>query len=69
MNDSRVVEVTQSPPGLQCLQMILSPKGLGTAVVTVYDIGLAPNLAASVVVISYSILFLLYDLVIYGNLV
>lgn len=68
MNDSRVVEVTQPPPGLQCLQLILSPKGLGTAVVTVYDIGLAPNLAASVVVISCSILFLLYNLVIYGKL-
>ncbi|TYI08950.1 hypothetical protein ES332_A09G036900v1 [Gossypium tomentosum] len=50
VNDSRVVEVTQSPPGLQCLQLILSPKGLGTAVVTVYDIGLTPNLVASVVV-------------------
>ncbi|KAG4128596.1 hypothetical protein ERO13_D09G029000v2 [Gossypium hirsutum] len=50
VNDSRVIEVTQSPPGLQCLQLILSPKGLGTAVVTVYDIGLTPNLVASVVV-------------------
>ncbi|XP_022740408.1 nuclear pore complex protein GP210 isoform X2 [Durio zibethinus] len=50
VNDSQVVEVTQSPPGLQCMQLMLSPKGLGTAVVTVYDIGLAPNLAASVVV-------------------
>ncbi|XP_007031576.2 PREDICTED: nuclear pore complex protein GP210 [Theobroma cacao] len=50
VNDSRVVEVTQPPPGLQCLQMMLSPKGLGTALVTVYDIGLAPNIAASVVV-------------------
>ncbi|XWS40691.1 hypothetical protein CRYUN_Cryun17cG0017400 [Craigia yunnanensis] len=50
VNDSQVVEVTQSPPGLQCLQMMLLPKGLGIAVVTVYDIGLAPNLAASVVV-------------------
>ncbi|KAK8631457.1 hypothetical protein V6N13_028245 [Hibiscus sabdariffa] len=35
---------------------MLSPKGLGTAVVTVYDIGLTPNLVASVVVISYSVL-------------
>ncbi|KAK9004035.1 hypothetical protein V6N11_001853 [Hibiscus sabdariffa] len=50
VNDSRVVEVTQSPPGLQCLQLMLSPKGLGTAVVTVYDIGLTPNLVDSVVV-------------------
>ncbi|KAK8586935.1 hypothetical protein V6N12_021454 [Hibiscus sabdariffa] len=50
VNDSRVVEVTQSPPGLRCLQLMLSPKGLGAAVVTVYDIGLTPNLVASVVV-------------------
>ncbi|OMO59291.1 Bacterial Ig-like, group 2 [Corchorus capsularis] len=50
VNDSRIVEVSQSPPGLQCLQMMLSPKGLGTALVTVYDIGLAPNVATSVVV-------------------
>ncbi|XWS30400.1 hypothetical protein CRYUN_Cryun24cG0114100 [Craigia yunnanensis] len=50
VNDSRVVEITQSPPGLQCLQLMLSPKDLGTAVVTVYDIGLARNLAASIMV-------------------
>ncbi|XVE67869.1 hypothetical protein DITRI_Ditri09bG0022500 [Diplodiscus trichospermus] len=50
VNDSRVVEVTQSAPALQCSQLMLSPKGLGAAVVTVYDIGLDPNLAASVVV-------------------
>ncbi|XP_021891982.1 nuclear pore complex protein GP210 [Carica papaya] len=47
VNDSRVVEIIQSPPGLHCLQLVLSPKGLGTALVTVYDIGLVPPLAAS----------------------
>lgn len=51
MNDSRVVDVIQPPPGLQCLQLIVAPKGLGTALVTVYDIGLAPHLSASSVVI------------------
>ncbi|XP_015576193.2 nuclear pore complex protein GP210 isoform X1 [Ricinus communis] len=50
VNDPNVVEVIQSPPGLQCSQLTLSPKGLGTAVVTVYDIGLAPIVAASAVV-------------------
>lgn len=47
MNDSQVVEVVQPPTGLQCSQLILSPKGLGTALVTVKDIGLIPPLAAS----------------------
>ncbi|KAH7510680.1 hypothetical protein FEM48_ZijujUnG0099600 [Ziziphus jujuba var. spinosa] len=50
VNDSQVVEVVQPPTGLQCLQLILSPKGQGTALVTVYDVGLAPPLAASSVV-------------------
>lgn len=50
MNDSQVVEVIQPPLGLQCLQLMLSPKGLGTALVTVNDIGLAPPVATSAVV-------------------
>ncbi|KAF8399768.1 hypothetical protein HHK36_015638 [Tetracentron sinense] len=50
VNDSRVIEVIQSPPSLQCLQLMLGPRGLGTALVTVHDIGLAPPLAASAVV-------------------
>lgn len=51
VNDSQVVEVIQPPVGLQCLQLMLSPKGLGTAHVTVYDIGLAPPRAASALVV------------------
>ncbi|KAK4603548.1 hypothetical protein RGQ29_012174 [Quercus rubra] len=50
VNDSRVVEVVQPPLGLQCSQLMLSPKGLGTAFVTVWDIGLAPPITASAVV-------------------
>ncbi|XP_004304654.1 PREDICTED: nuclear pore membrane glycoprotein 210-like [Fragaria vesca subsp. vesca] len=50
VNDSQVVEVIQPPTDLQCSQLVLSPKGLGTALVTVKDIGLAPPLAASAVV-------------------
>ncbi|XP_057962885.1 nuclear pore complex protein GP210 isoform X2 [Malania oleifera] len=46
-NDSQIVEIVQPPTGLQCSQLILVPKGLGTALVTVYDIGLTPPLAAS----------------------
>lgn len=50
VNDSQVVEVIQPPTDLQCSQLVLSPKSWGTALVTVYDIGLAPPLAASAVV-------------------
>uniref|UniRef100_A0A5B7BTW7 BIG2 domain-containing protein n=1 Tax=Davidia involucrata TaxID=16924 RepID=A0A5B7BTW7_DAVIN len=50
VNNSQVVEVIPPPPGLQCSQLVLAPKGLGTALVTVYDIGVAPPLAASSVV-------------------
>lgn len=50
INDSQVLEIVQLPLDLQCLQLMLAPKRLGTALVTVYDIGLAPPLAASSVV-------------------
>ncbi|KAL1216051.1 Nuclear pore complex protein [Cardamine amara subsp. amara] len=46
VNDSRVAEVIRPPSGLQCSQMMLSPKGLGTTLVTVYDIGVSPPLSA-----------------------
>ncbi|KAK7266452.1 hypothetical protein RIF29_19096 [Crotalaria pallida] len=45
-NDYEVVDVIQPPSGLQCLQLVLSPKGLGIANLTVYDIGLTPPLRA-----------------------
>ncbi|EOA18977.1 hypothetical protein CARUB_v10007615mg [Capsella rubella] len=46
VNNSRVAEVIRPPSGLQCSQMMLSPKGLGTTLVTVYDIGVSPPLSA-----------------------
>lgn len=60
-NDSRVVEVIHPPAGLQCSQLLLSPKGLGTALVTVFDIGLAPTVATSTVVMPllYNLLFVI----------
>lgn len=57
VNDSRVVEAFLPPSGLQCLQLMVAPKGLGTALVTVNDIGTAPPLVASSVVIVYFIVF------------
>ncbi|XP_022152143.1 nuclear pore complex protein GP210 isoform X1 [Momordica charantia] len=50
VNDSRIVEVIQPAPGIQCRELVLSPKGMGTALVTVYDIGLSPPLSSSAVV-------------------
>jgi len=49
-NDSQVVEVIQPPSGFECLQLILSPKGLGTANLNIYDIGLNPPQRASALV-------------------
>lgn len=53
MNDSQVVEVAQPPPGLQCFQLTLLPKMLGTALVSISDIGLIPPTSASAVVICF----------------
>lgn len=47
VNDTKVVEIIQPAPGLQCLQLLLAPKKLGTVLVTVRDIGLTPPLSAS----------------------
>lgn len=51
MNDTQVAEVVPLPTSLQCLQVMLSPRGLGTAFVAVNDIGLVPPIATSAVVI------------------
>ncbi|MCI29840.1 nuclear pore membrane glycoprotein 210-like, partial [Trifolium medium] len=51
-NDSQVVEVTQPTTGLECQQLSLSPKGLGIANLTLYDMGLTPPLRASALVSS-----------------
>lgn len=67
MNDSRVAEVVRPPSGMQCSQMMLSPKGLGTTLVTVYDIGVSPPLSALAVVsfCSEQYKFGLIDLLMY----
>ncbi|KAG8384867.1 hypothetical protein BUALT_Bualt04G0163000 [Buddleja alternifolia] len=47
VNDTQVVEVIQQLPAYQCSDLVLAPKSLGYALVTVHDIGLVPPLAAS----------------------
>ncbi|KAL6532745.1 hypothetical protein OROGR_013705 [Orobanche gracilis] len=49
-NNSQVVEVTKPTRGLECQQLSLSPKGLGIANLTLYDMGLTPPLRASALV-------------------
>ncbi|XP_074274983.1 nuclear pore complex protein GP210 isoform X2 [Silene latifolia] len=50
VNDSRIVEVLQPAQDLQCSRLTLVPKSVGSAVVTVYDVGLSPPLTAASVV-------------------
>ncbi|KAH9624818.1 hypothetical protein KSS87_018134 [Heliosperma pusillum] len=50
VNDSQIVEVVQPAQDLQCSQLTLVPKSVGSAVVTVYDVGLSPPLTAASVV-------------------
>lgn len=50
VNDTLIAEVIDYPPDLHCSQLSLAPKSLGTALVTVYDMGLSPPLVAASVV-------------------
>ncbi|ONK57184.1 uncharacterized protein A4U43_C10F17460 [Asparagus officinalis] len=50
VNDTQVVQLTQPPEGVDCSRLMLSARGLGTALVTVWDIGLSPPAAASALV-------------------
>ncbi|XP_057530542.1 nuclear pore complex protein GP210 isoform X2 [Amaranthus tricolor] len=50
VNDSRVVEVMQPATGLECSQLTLIPRGVGTAVVKIYDVGLSPSITTASVV-------------------
>lgn len=47
VNDTDIVEVVQKVPAYECSQLMLAPKGLGSALVTVHDVGLVPPLSAS----------------------
>lgn len=47
VNDTHIVEVIHEVPDYDCSQLTLAPKSLGSALVTVQDIGLVPPLSAS----------------------
>ncbi|CAI9087870.1 OLC1v1022055C1 [Oldenlandia corymbosa var. corymbosa] len=50
VNDTHILDVIQPPADLQCRQLMLAPKKLGTVLVMVHDIGISPAVAASSVV-------------------
>ncbi|XP_077228958.1 embryo defective 3012 isoform X2 [Tasmannia lanceolata] len=50
VNDTQVVQVIRLPPSMQCSTLILGARGLGTALITVRDMGLVPPIAASALV-------------------
>jgi nuclear pore complex protein Nup210 len=46
VNDTGILQVIKPEPGSQCSQIVVSPRGIGTSLVTVHDIGLFPPLEA-----------------------
>ncbi|CAA0820165.1 Nuclear pore complex protein GP210 [Striga hermonthica] len=50
VNDTQIVEIVQQKRADECTRLMLAPKSLGYALVTVHDIGLAASLSASSVV-------------------
>ncbi|KZV46427.1 nuclear pore membrane glycoprotein 210-like [Dorcoceras hygrometricum] len=47
VNDTQIMEVIQQSPAYDCSHLMLAPKSLGSALVTVHDIGLVPPLVAA----------------------
>lgn len=47
VNDTQIVGVMQQSPAYHCSHLMLAPKSLGSALVTVHDIGLVPPFVAS----------------------
>ncbi|XP_057770260.1 nuclear pore complex protein GP210 [Salvia miltiorrhiza] len=47
VNDTHIVEVIRQIPDYDCSQLTLAPKSVGSALVTVQDVGLVPPLSAS----------------------
>lgn len=50
VNDSQIIDVIEIPHDLLCLQLILVPKQLGSALVSVYDRWLTPPFVASSII-------------------
>jgi nuclear pore complex protein Nup210 len=51
-NDTHVVQIVQPPGKALCSQLLLGARGLGSAVVTIQDIGLSPRVTTSSLVHS-----------------
>ncbi|XP_051140615.1 nuclear pore complex protein GP210 [Andrographis paniculata] len=50
VNDTQIVEVIHQIPAYQCSQVMIAPKALGSALITVHDTGVVPPLTASATV-------------------
>uniref|UniRef100_A0A1D1XKT8 Nuclear pore membrane glycoprotein 210-like n=2 Tax=Anthurium amnicola TaxID=1678845 RepID=A0A1D1XKT8_9ARAE len=50
INDTQVAEIVQPPESAHCSWMMIAARGLGNAVMTVYDIGLSPPIGTSALV-------------------
>ena len=50
INDTQVAQLSPPSESVECSHLELSARGLGSALVTVWDIGLSPPAAASVLV-------------------
>lgn len=47
VNDTDVAVVTKSLGSSRCSELVVYPKGIGVALVTVYDVGLIPPITSS----------------------
>lgn len=50
MNDTQIAQLSQSLEGAECSYFVLAARGLGTALLTVWDIGLSPPASTSALV-------------------
>jgi nuclear pore complex protein Nup210 len=53
-NDTNVVQTVQQPGKALCSQLVLGARGLGSAVVTIQDIGLSPRVTTSSLVCFFA---------------
>lgn len=55
VNDTHVADIVQPPQSAHCSWLMLAARGLGTAVITVYDIGISPPVRTSATVSLLSV--------------
>jgi nuclear pore complex protein Nup210 len=53
-NDTNIVQTVEQPGKALCSQLVLGARGLGSAVVTIQDIGLSPRVTTSSLVCFFA---------------